>query len=95
MGRELTGAPSGPPTPIARVPLFVPTANAAAGVGEGRDLWTLAPGAAGPDALRMLRVLGRLIGAALRTGVRLSIAAAPALWKVRGVGVGAGAGMLK
>ncbi len=64
------------------VPLLCPTSNGVSGVGEGRDLYVASPGASSPDALRMFRVLGRLVGCALRTGVRLAVAIAPPFWKV-------------
>lgn len=80
--RELTGRGD---QGRAVVPLLCPTSNAVTGVGEGRDLHVAAPGACSLDALRMFRVLGRLVGCALRTGVRLAVAIAPPFWKVGGV----------
>ena len=71
-----------PPTPsTARLPLFCPSCNQSETIGDGRDMYVVTPSSLTPEHLRMYRMLGRLIGCAMRTGVRLSVAVAPLFWK--------------
>jgi len=60
---------------------MIPTPNAKDGCGEHRDCWVLAPAAAAPVGLRMLRFLGALLGLALRTGSLLPLDWPPHLWR--------------
>ncbi len=62
-------------------PLLLPTPNHVSKWGDGRELFLLNPRAVDDDAMRMLRVVGRLIGCALRTSVNVPLALAPLVWK--------------
>ena len=61
--------------------LFVPCPNAQQENGENRDKFVLAPSATSAAALAQLRILGRLIGLALRTSALVSVDWPSFIWK--------------
>jgi hypothetical protein len=63
------------------VPLFVPSPNAQAQVGDLRDRFVPRPSARSPTLLAMFAFLGRLMGVALRTGVVLPLALPMYVWR--------------
>jgi hypothetical protein len=63
------------------LPLFTPCPNAVSGTGENRDKWVIAPSASQAQHLAMFEFLGRLMGAAIRTGVLLILDLPSFVWK--------------
>jgi hypothetical protein len=63
------------------VPLFVPSPNAQAQVGDLRDRFVPRPSARSPTLLAMFAFLGRLMGVALRTGVVLPLSLPMFVWR--------------
>ena len=61
--------------------MFVPCGNAVGEWGDNRDCVVPRPSTDTPEGLAMFRTLGRLMGAALRTGVRLPLAFPSLVWK--------------
>jgi hypothetical protein len=75
------GGSGAPPPPPPRLALLQPTPNRVSGWGENRDKFMVSPRASHGKALAAFRGLGVLIGAALRTGVRIPLALSSTFWK--------------
>merc|ERR1712196_167891 len=63
------------------VPLFMPTANAQAGIGSHRDHLIPVPANTSPTHLAMYELLGLLVGTGMRTGVYLGLSLPATFWK--------------
>jgi len=68
-----------PAGPLRR--LLVPVPNAHSGTGLHQEMWVPSPRAKGARDLSMLRLLGRLMGVALRTGDVLDLDLPPLVWR--------------
>ncbi|KNC52457.1 HECT domain containing 3 [Thecamonas trahens ATCC 50062] len=63
------------------VSLFVPCGNAVSGFGSNREAFVVAPGAVSDGETQALRVLGWLMGHALRSGLTLDLLLTSVFWK--------------